>query len=199
MIKACSYIVLKLFKRSMKKQLAVLALVLITSSLVAQDMEPAPTDKAVIYFTRTSSLGFAINFSYFDSTTVIGVFNGPKYIRYECEPGKHLFWARSENRDFVEAEVEAGKIYFIEALVKMGAVKAGVELEPVDPSDTKKMEKILKLMGKKESESFTAEELQKETERLGDAITSGLQKYEEDKKKGKTNAQLNKNMFYPAN
>src|SRR5687768_7278818 len=99
----------------MKKQIFLVVLfLLITISLIAQNIEPAPPDKAVIYFTRTGSLGLAINFSYFDSTKLVGVFNGPKYIRYECEPGTHLFWARSENRSFIEGEVEAGKIYFIE-------------------------------------------------------------------------------------
>ncbi len=184
----------------MKKQiLLIVSFLVITISLIGQSIEPPPADKAVIYFARTSSLGFAINFSYFDSTTLIGVFNGPKYIRYECEPGSHLFWARSENRDFIEAEVEAGKIYFIEAIVKMGAVKAAVELQPVDPNDGKKMDKIFKLLNKKTAESFTAQELEAETERLQDAIIRGMEKYEDEKKKGKTNAQLKKTMFYIEN
>src|SRR5688500_8701014 len=93
--------------------LAVFLFGLYSVCAVAQIIDPAPADKAVIYFVRPSFLGFAINFSYFDSTRLIGKFKGPAYIRYTCDPGSHLFWARSENRDFVEAEVEAGKIYFI--------------------------------------------------------------------------------------
>lgn len=92
----------------------------------AQGIQPPPPDKAVVYFVRSSSAGFAINFSYFDSTRLIGIFAGKGYFRYECEPGFHLFWARSENKDFVEAEVEAGKIYLIEAISQMGWVKAGL-------------------------------------------------------------------------
>lgn len=165
-------------------------------SSAAQNIEPAPADKAVVYFVRTSSLGFAINFTYLDSTRVIGKFNGPKYIRYECEPGVHLFWARSENRDFIEAEVEAGKIYFIEADVKMGAVKAAVELIPVDPKDSKKMNRILKFISKKPSEYFTVAELEDETNKMQDVITRGLDKYRSDKEKGKGTARLEKSMFY---
>ncbi len=142
----------------MKKQvLLIIPFFLIALSVIGQNIEPAPSDKAVVYFTRTSSLGLAINFSYFDSTKLIGVFNGPKYIRYECEPGRHLFWAKSENRDFIEAEVEAGKIYFIEAFVNMGAIKAGVDLQPVDPNDARMMKKIFKLMNRKPSVWFTEE------------------------------------------
>lgn len=141
-------------------------------------------------------MGFAINFSYFDSTQLIGKFNGPAYIRYTCEPGTHLFWARSENKDFVEADLEAGKIYFIEAVVNMGGLKAAVKLEPVDPKDEKTMQKVLKLLGKKTSESFTAEELKAEEEKMKDIIAKGLAKYNEEKQKGKPVAKLEKTMSY---
>lgn len=180
----------------MKKQiLLIIPFILIALLGIGQDIEPAPSDKAVVYFTRTSSLGMAINFSYFDSATLIGIFNGPKYMRYECEPGRHLFWARSENRDFIEAEVEAGKIYFIEAVANMGAVKAGVDLLPVNPSDTRMMKKIFKLLKKKSPELFTDAELQVETARLSEVITRGLEKYAKDKEKGKLIPKLSKEMF----
>lgn len=162
----------------------------------AQEIIPPQNDKAAVYFVRVSSLGFAINFSYFDSTKLIGKFNGPKYIRYECEPGLHLFWARSENRDFIEAEVEAGKVYFIEAVPQMGGIKAGVQLRPVDPTDEKKMGKIMKLVKKKSSESFTAEELSKETKEMEEVIARGLEKYKEEKEKGKKTERLEKSMYY---
>lgn len=178
----------------MKKQSVLIFLLLNSISGISQTIEPAPLDKAVVYFARPSSLGFAINFSYFDSTKLIGKFNGPKYIRYECEPGLHLFWARSENRDFVEAEVEGGKIYFIEAIVKMGAIKAGVELLPVDPNDAKRMKKILKLIGKKPSESFSTSEL--EYDRDADVILRGMERYKKEKEKGLRNSRLEKSMYY---
>src|SRR5690606_10738610 len=102
----------------------------------------------------------------------------------------------SENRDFVEAELEAGKIYFIEAIVKMGAVKAAVNLDPVDPSNQKRMDKILKLLTKKPSESFTPEQLKKDLESLEDAVERGMEKYIADKASGKTFAQLTAAMNY---
>jgi hypothetical protein len=159
-----------------------------------QDIKPAPEGKAVVYFVRTASAGFAINFTYFDSAKVIGRFNGPKYLRYECEPGKHLFWARSENRDFVEADVEAGKIYFIEAIPQMGAIKAGVGLQPIDSTDAKKIKKILKLIKKKDSESFTPEELAKETRNFKEVIERGLEKYDQEKGNTKKIQRLEKTM-----
>jgi hypothetical protein len=181
----------------MKKSIVILIITLLNSIILfAQEIKPAPEDKAVVYFVRTSALGLAINFSYFDSTKVVGRFNGPKYIRYECSPGKHLFWARSENRDFVDAELEAGKIYFLWASPQMGLLKAGVELLPVDPKDESTMKKIIKLLTRRESESFTEQELLNDADSLKDAITRGMAKYAEDVKKGILHKTLNKSMFY---
>lgn len=181
----------------MKRKILIATLIVLVSlSASSQEIPAAPADKAVVYFARTSGLGFAINFTYFDSTKLIGKGNGSNYIRYECEPGHHLFWARSENRDFVEAEVEAGKIYFIEVEPQMGAFKASVRLDPVDPTDEKTMKRILKLLGKKSAETFSAEELEKESERSKEVMERGLEKYREEKEKGKKTSQLTKDMNY---
>jgi hypothetical protein len=180
----------------MKRIMLLTAIMLVGMIVYSQEIPPAPEGKAVVYFARPSAMGFAINFIYFDSAKVIGRFNGPKYIRYECDPGKHIFWARSENKDFIDAEVEAGKIYFIEASPKMGAVKAGVKLEPVDPKDEKTMGKILKLMSKKPSESFTEAELATEYKNFEDVVQKGMEKYSEEKAKGQANLRLEKNMNY---
>jgi hypothetical protein len=181
----------------MKTRIFVIFLLFIaTATGMSQNIKPAPYNKAIVYFVRPSSYGFAINFSYFDSTRLIGKFNGPKYIRYECEPGTHLFWARSENKDFIDAEVDAGRIYFIEAKPHTGALKAEVELIPIDPKDAKTMKKVLELMDKKPSESFSEEELQKETEEMLEVIAKGLAKYAKDKEKGVVFGKLKNTMYY---
>lgn len=161
----------------------------------AQDFPPAPEDKAVVYFVRASSLGFAINFSYFDSTELIARFNGTNYIRYECEPGHHLFWARSENRDFVHAEVEAGKIYIIEVVPKMGGVKAAVRLVPVDPT-THNMKKINKLFGKKPPLTFSDMEIEETEDELAEVVRRGMNKYEETRQKRKPIKALTSEMYF---
>ncbi len=181
----------------MKKLFISIAVYLLGSVLcTGQDLTPAPADKAVVYFVRPSSFGFAINFSYFDSARLIGKFNGTGYIRYECDPGTHLFWARSENKDFVEADVEAGKIYFLEAIPQMGGIKAGVRLAPVDPKSQKKMEKLLKLLNKKSPESFTPEQLEEEQKKMDDVIKRGLEKYLQEKEAGNKVERLERTMYY---
>jgi hypothetical protein len=101
-------------------------------TIQAQTIKPAPVDKAVVYFVRATGYGGAVNFTYFDSSAVIGRFNGSKFIRDECTPGVHLFWARAENRDYVSAKLEAGKIYVIDVIPVMGAFSSGVKLVPIN-------------------------------------------------------------------
>lgn len=180
----------------MKKVVSFLCfMVFALTASFSQNIPPAPEDKAVVYFLRPYSLGFAINFSYFDGDQLVGRFKGNKYTRYECEPGTHLFWARSENRDFIEADVEAGKIYFIEAKPRMGGLKAAVFITPVDPK-THDMKRIVKLMNKRGPETFTAEKLAADQADLAVAIENGLQKYKEHQDAGKVFKKLEKGMFY---
>ena len=114
----------------------------------------APSDKAIVYFARTSFMFMAINFTYLDSATLIGSSFGGTYIRYECEPGNHLFWAMTENRDFVEADLEAGRIYFIEVIPQLG-VFARVKLRPINSSDEKSLKRIARVIIKKQGKTFT--------------------------------------------
>ena len=183
-------------KIKMKNLLILFGLIIFSSPFCeGQNISPAPADKAVVYFVRPSSLGFAVNFTYFDSTTLIGKFNAPRYMRYECNPGRHLFWARSENKDFVEAEVDAGKIYFIEAIPHMGALKAAVELKPLDLMNEKELKKVFELINKKPSETFSILEIEMETQNMHDVIIQGMESYKEEKAKGVIFEHLDRNMY----
>ena len=162
----------------MKKVVLIIILIL-PFWIQAQVIEPAPADKATVYFVRASGLGALINFTYFDSTKVIGKFNGPKYIRYECDPGEHLFWVRSENKDFVRANLEAGNIYLIEVVPQMGAFKASVRLKPVNSTDYK-LKKIKKLLAKKEPEAFSEQELQALQLEMEEVIERGMEKCQDE-------------------
>ena len=182
----------------MKNALIIVSFILFNCFIsVGQTINPAPEEKSVVYFVRTSSMGAAINFSYFDSTSLIGKCNGKNYIRYECEPGTHLFWARSENKSSVEADIDPGKIYFLDAIPKMGLGKAKVTLLPMDlNNDEKRKQKILKLIDKKPAVTFTSEELKKELAKKENVIERGMEKYAEYKEEVKEIPKLEKMMFY---
>jgi hypothetical protein len=179
------------------KTLAIPFVLFINTISWSQNFPSAPENKAVVYFFRTSASGSAINFTYLDSIRVIGKFSGQNYFRYECDPGLHLLWARSENRDFIEANFEAGKIYLIDAVPRIGAIKAAVALEPTAWHDSKRMEKISKLMEKKPARTWTSQELDALTKDFADPIARGIEKYKEDKALGKAFTKILPGMNYP--
>ena len=141
---------------------------------------PAPVDKAVVYIVRPSSLGDLINFRLYDGDRVIGRINGYQYVRYECEPGEHTFWARSENRSYVRATLNAGEIYVLETLSVMGALRARVVLAPLRPDEDGILPKrICKIIARRAPESFTERQLAEWQERWAEATERGTERLED--------------------
>ncbi len=91
---------------------------------------PSP-DKALVYFMRPSGLGFAVHFQIWEDYKLLGLCQAKSYFAYECAPGKHLFIGRAENKVAVEADLEAGKSYYIITQVRMGGWKARMGFIPV--------------------------------------------------------------------
>jgi hypothetical protein len=91
---------------------------------------PLP-DKALVYFMRPSAYGFAVNFQIWDGDHFIGLSQAKSYFAYACDPGTHLFLGIAENKVAVEADLEAGKTYYIGTNVRTGVWKARVLFTPV--------------------------------------------------------------------
>jgi hypothetical protein len=91
---------------------------------------PSP-DKAIVYFMRPSGFGFAINFQIWDSDRFIGLSQAKSYFAYECDPGRHLFIGIAENKRGVEADLAAGRSYYVITQVKMGGWRARMAFIPV--------------------------------------------------------------------
>jgi len=91
---------------------------------------PSPK-KALVYFMRPSGMGFAVNFQIWDRDRFVGLSQAKSYFAYECDAGKHLFLGFAENKVAVEADLEAGKSYYIGTNVRMGAWKARMDFTPV--------------------------------------------------------------------
>ena len=92
--------------------------------------EPS-ADKALVYFMRPSGLGFAINFQIWDGDKFIGLSQAKSFFGYQCDPGKHLFIGIAENKRGIEAELEAGKSYYIITQVRVGGWRARMAFVPV--------------------------------------------------------------------
>lgn len=98
---------------------------------VATPPEGPSPGKALVYFMRPSGMGFAIHFQIWENYELIGLSQAKSYFAYECDPGTYYFVGRAENKRVVEAELEAGKTYYILTEVKMGAWKARMAFIPV--------------------------------------------------------------------
>ena len=179
----------------------VLLLFLFTSFFsFSQELETPKEGKVLVYFTRYDAAGFLINFKYFDGEKYLGKFNYGKYLVYECEPGKHVFWSKSENFDYVEAELEAGRIYIIDSRPQMGAFKAGVKLvvfsKQLDNYDRYK-KRIFKSLEKGERYLPSAEEIKSEEIEIKDLIEKGMAKYNKLKNENSDRIEaLTDGMFY---
>ncbi|WP_353777139.1 hypothetical protein [Winogradskyella sp. 3972H.M.0a.05] len=155
----------------MKQLLISLALLLSFQFSFSQiTVEPPSEGKSVIYFIRTASPGPLMNFKFFDKDEYLGRFNGVNYFRYECEPGKHLFWVKSENFDFVEADLKAGGVYFLEVKGRLGAISAASKFFLVDYEDEKQMKRITKVFNKAEGVVMDQEELNEKYDKIKDRL-----------------------------
>ncbi|UJP65113.1 DUF2846 domain-containing protein [Mongoliitalea daihaiensis] len=178
-------------KSSLLLSVLAFGLLFTLGNVYGQDAYNANPEKAQVYFMRVNGTGALINFKYFHNDQYLGKFSGPNYFVYEVDPGTHLFWVTSENRDFIEAELEAGKTYFIEVRPTIGAVKAAVKVLPIDPSDEKRMKLVNKMIAKKAPVSFDPNKVEEDKKEMDFYIQNGLEKYNSDKAKGKAIAQLN--------
>lgn len=97
----------------------------------AEPIAAPPPGKALVYFMRPSGLGFAVHFQIWDSERLIGLSQAKSYFAYPCDPGKHLFIGVAENRRAVDADLEAGKSYFVLTEPQIGGWKARMGLIPV--------------------------------------------------------------------
>jgi hypothetical protein len=167
------------------------------SSLFAQGFQPPSEGKAVVYIVRVSSYGGATSFEYFHQDKYIGIFKGVNYLRYECDPGAHLFWASSENKEFITADLEAGKTYVILVDIIMGMWKAQVGLRPVTVNDAELFERVKKVVTSRKETITPQEKIDAMNEKLKDFIPEQLNKYETQWKGNHNYKHISAEMFIP--
>lgn len=177
----------------LKFSLLALSVVLSVGICYGQGFEPPEAGKSAVYFVRLSSAGFAIPFDFYDNDKLIGSFAGRNYMRYEAAPGEHLFWASSENYDFMTAELKAGGIYVVLVDVEMGVAVARVGLTPIGGSD-KRFEKVKKLVDKKGPKEKDPEKLEASATSRKTYVEEALSKYEEKWKDKRTYQHLSPDM-----
>ena len=102
----------------------------------AADQAPKPADgKALVVFMRPSMYGGAIASTVYEApdsgTTFLGGVDPHQKIAVQAEPGAHRYMVVAENADFVDANLEAGKTYYVLIRPRPGVWKARFSLIPV--------------------------------------------------------------------
>lgn len=178
--------------------IAIISLAFSTTNGNAQGFTPPSEGKAVVYFTRVTAMGAMVSFEFFHQDKYIGLFKGKNYMRYECEPGEQLFWASSENKEFITADLEAGKTYVVLVDVVMGAMKARVGLRSID-SNHETFARAKKLIDKKKPVVTSQEVIDKKTKKLNKRgfIAEKLKMYETEWKDSKNFKHISPEMAIP--
>lgn len=91
--------------------------------------------KSMVVFMRPSGIGFAIQSSVYevknDTPSLVGIVAAKKKVSYQLEPGQHLFMVVAESADFMSAELEADKTYYVLVTPRVGVWKARFSLKPI--------------------------------------------------------------------
>lgn len=126
----------------------IIALVLSGCAGTVKNMTPMAGDpativpesgKAMVVFMRPSTMAFGIQSSVFrvneEAPDTVGIVAAKAKVAYQVDPGEHLFMVVGESADFMSAEVEAGKTYYVLVTPRMGVWKARFSLKPVSRPD----------------------------------------------------------------
>ncbi len=119
---------------------------------------PAP-GKALIYFARTQTMGYAVKVKLYADGKFVGLIMSKTYIPVEVNPGKHEFIVEAENAGFLKAEVAPDRIYVVQVAIHMGAMKARTHFE-VARTGSEAMQEFLKTQEKLRAVTTTQEGLQ---------------------------------------
>jgi len=107
---------------------------------------------------------------------------GKDYIRYECDPGENLFWASSENKEFLSADLKAGGTYVVIVDVVTGFWKNHVGFTPISENDTELLERAKKVIMKEAPFITPQAKIDKENKKLEKFIAEELEHYEKETK-----------------
>lgn len=109
-------------------------------SAVANVSLAAQPNEAVVVFMRPSSYGAGFQSSVFEvapdqPARLVGIVAAKKKVAYRTRPGDHMFMAIGESADFMQARLEAGKVYYALVTPRMGWWEARFSLRPVHVAD----------------------------------------------------------------
>jgi hypothetical protein len=127
----------------------------------------------------------------------IGAFKKKNYMRYECDPGEHLFWASSENKEFLTVDLKEGGTYIVLVDVIIGGWKPHVGLKPITADDTKLFERAKELINKKPPVVTPESKIVSTNKKLSEFIPKMLDRYENEWKAKRNFKHISQDMAIP--
>jgi hypothetical protein len=94
-------------------------------------MFPVDEEARVVFCRPDRKLGSAVTFDVWDRLKLIGFAERGSSFEVRCAPGKHLFLAQGENAAAIDAELGAGKTYYVWVTPRLGVLYAAVGLTPL--------------------------------------------------------------------
>jgi hypothetical protein len=172
--------------------------VLVSEFVYSQGFQPPAPGKAVIYFVRPKDGTNKQTFLIFDNDKLIGeIEKNVNYLRIEFEPGKHLFWASGENKQFIEADLKAGETYIIKCTFSIGGFTSTVWLTPVKSTNKELFEQTKAIVLKQAPLVNLQSFIDRENSFLKSKIERNLASYKSGEKGGTNINTLTKEMVIP--
>ena len=138
-----------------------------------QEFQKPAEGKVLVYFVRYQGAVAALDFKYYDGEKYLGRATMINYFVYECEPGEHVFWVATENREYIKGNLKPNCVYVIEVRPYFRAVMASAKLYQIDPDNERALKKVRKVLAEGESQLKGIEEDQSAS------IKKGMERYRE--------------------
>jgi len=106
-------------------------------TMKSKEEKPSPMaspDKATLVIMRTTSYGFAAKVENYLDGKLIGQTKGKCYFFTKIDPGQHLLICKNENMRPHQINFEAGKVYYLQQAIYMGAWSARTEYDTLNPA-----------------------------------------------------------------
>ncbi|MBN1599454.1 MAG: hypothetical protein JW894_14260 [Bacteroidales bacterium] len=176
----------------------VLFCLLIPSSAFSQGFIQPAEGNAVVYFVRVTAFGGMMPFEFFHDRQLIGRITGLAYLRYELPAGESLLWGSSENKEFLQCNLEAEETYLVLVNVKMGAWTSRLELEPITEKH-KEFQRVKEHVNDKPPMQITEESIAKSMEKLEERgfIDDVMKNYEKKWKNSPATKKITADMAIP--
>jgi hypothetical protein len=98
-------------------------------------LQAPPPDKALVVVVRPGRMAGMVSSTIFDGSEFVAVLMDYTYVAYDAAPGTHRFMVLGEAADFMDADLEAGKVYFARVTPRFGVWRARFSLDPVTPHE----------------------------------------------------------------